>query len=305
MTQKKYTDVTRLGHKTTVDVLKKGDFIVIQEKIDGANASFTLEDSTLVSFSRNTKLEEGNTLGGFYNFVNESIGAKQDLLNPNYIYFGEWTNPHKVKYEGYEKQFFLFDIYDKAKEEYLDFSEVKYESEKLGLNLIPVFYEGKYQSFEHLESFVGKTAINGKLGEKQLGEGIVVKNVNYRDRFGVQKFVKLVVDEFREVQKQKKAKNPTAYLNTPEYLLAESVTTYPRVEKIIYKLIDENVIPKEIENQHIGIIFKEVNVRTYEDVIKEESDSVTEDLDITVLRKHISSLGKNHARTYLMNAGVL
>jgi hypothetical protein len=30
----------RLGHKTTLGVLNEGDHIVIQEKIDGANASF-------------------------------------------------------------------------------------------------------------------------------------------------------------------------------------------------------------------------------------------------------------------------
>ena len=41
---KKYMDVVRLGHKTTEGVLNVGDKIVIQEKIDGANASFKKEN---------------------------------------------------------------------------------------------------------------------------------------------------------------------------------------------------------------------------------------------------------------------
>ena len=40
MEQKKYQDITRLGHKSTIGVLGEGDNIVIQEKLDGANASF-------------------------------------------------------------------------------------------------------------------------------------------------------------------------------------------------------------------------------------------------------------------------
>lgn len=305
MEQKKYTDITRLGHKSTVDVLNVGDNIVIQEKLDGANASFSIDEGELYTYSRNTQLSESNTLGGFYNFILDSFNDRKYLLNEDYIYFGEWLNPHKVKYEGYEKQFFLFDIYSKSKQQYLDFDVTEHEAITLGLNLIPVFYKGKYESFEQLESYIGKTMVNGKLGDKQLGEGIVVKNVDYRDRFGNQLFVKLVVDEFREVQKQKKAKNPTEFMNTPEYIIASSVATKARVEKIIYKLKDEGVIGEEIESKQFGLIFKECNVRTWEDVVKEESDSITEEMDIEKLRKFISNLATKHAKEYLMEIGAM
>ena len=304
MEQKKFTDVVRLGHKSTAEVLNVGDNIIIQEKLDGANASFSLENGELYSFSRRLLLDARNTLGGFYEFVLLNFESKKELLSEDYIYFGEWLNPHKVKYEGYQKQFFLFDIWSKSERKYLDFDVVELEAVKLGLNLIPVFYKGTYESYQQLEQFIGKTLLNGKLGDKEMGEGIVVKNVDFRDRFGNQMFVKLVVDDFREVQKQKKPKDPTLYKSAPEFLLAESIVTKARVEKIIFKLRDEGLIDNEIEQKDVGIIFKECNIRTYEDIIKEESDSITPELDIEVLRKHISSLAKKFAREYLMEIGV-
>lgn len=304
MEQKKFTDVVRLGHKSTAEVLNVGDRIIIQEKLDGANASFSLEGGELHSFSRRLKLDESNTLGGFYQFVLDKFETAKELLNENYIYFGEWLNPHKVKYEGYQKQFFLFDIWDKVNQQYLDFDVVETEAKKLGLNLIPIFFKGTYESYQQLEQYIGKTMLNGKLGDKELGEGIVVKNVDYRDRFGNQMFVKLVVDDFREVQKQKKPKDHTAFKNAPEFLLAESLVTKARVEKIIFKLRDEGLIGDEIEQKEVGVIFKECNVRTYEDLIKEESDSITPELDVETFRKHVSNFTKKFAREYLMEIGV-
>jgi hypothetical protein len=62
---KKYTDIVRLGHKSTQDVLKVGDIISITEKIDGANASFMLDNESEIGvscYSRNTPLNKDNTL---------------------------------------------------------------------------------------------------------------------------------------------------------------------------------------------------------------------------------------------------
>lgn len=302
MTQKKYTDVTRLGHKSTLGVLTVGDNIVIQEKIDGANASFTIIDDELRVFSRNTELSLENTLGGFYNFV---FNCDFTELNADYIYFGEWLNQHKVTYEGNMKKFFLFDIYSKSQCKYLDFEVVQSEATRLNLNLVPVFFVGKYESFEQLQEYVGKTMLNGKLGDVETGEGIVVKNVDYVDKFGNQMYVKLVTDKFIEVQKQKPAKDPSAYLSTPEYIFAESVATYPRVEKIIFKLRDENIISEDIEPKQFGLLFKECNIRTWEDILKEESDSITSDMDTEKLRKFVLNLATKHAKNYLMSIGAM
>lgn len=280
---KKYTDVVRLGHRSTVGVLNVGDHITITEKIDGANASFILNENNEVdSFSRNTPLNEDNTLRGYYGWVKSNI--KPESLNPRYRYFGEWLVSHKIHYKPeYYNNFYLFNVYDEELQEYLPDDIMRNEAERLGIKTVPLMYEGKYISFEHLMSFVGKSemAIN-------YGEGIVVKNVDYKDRYGNQMFVKLVHEDFIEIQKQKAPKDPNKPL-TVEQEFVNMCLTNARVNKLLHKLVDENIIAENFGIEDMGVILKNLGNRVYEDIIKEESDSLPENYDIQLLRKAISS----------------
>lgn len=269
MEQKKYHSIVRYGHRSTREVLNRGDQIIIQEKVDGANASFAVVDGELKCWSRNRELSMGNTLEGFYVWAKQNIEV--DKLLEGVVYFGEWTAQHKVVYEGYAKQFFLYDIYNLHLEEYVSFSMVRDEAKRLGLNLIPVFFEGEFESFEQLMSYVGRTELNGKLGQEVSGEGIVVKNVDYRDRFGKQMFVKLVVDKFAEVQMQKAPKDPKKKF-TPEELKVRECITSPRVEKQLFKMIEEGLLDRDYGVEDMGKILKHVSPLVAEDILKEEMD---------------------------------
>jgi hypothetical protein len=289
--QKKFTDVVRLGHKNTIGVLGEGDHIVIQEKIDGANASFRRVGNDLVAFSRNNQLSEENTLGGFYQFVKElNIQIGEGL-----IFFGEWLNPHKVKYPEHQKKFFLFDIYDIVNGKYLPWETVKAVGTSLGLNLVPVFYEGEYKGFDHLQSFVGKTELGGMLGDIPTGEGIVVKNVTYEDRFGNQMYVKLVTDAFREVQSQKAPKDPKVEA-TQEQVFVDQVVTEARIEKFLHKFVDEGILDEQYGIEDMGTILKNMNPRIKEDVLKEESELLPEQYDEKQLSKAIGRTVANKVK---------
>lgn len=275
MEQKKYHKIIRYGHKSTQDVLNKGDYIIIQEKIDGANASFAVINGELKCWSRNRELNESNTLEGFYEWVQQNVQA-QKLLE-GVVYFGEWTAQHKVSYEGYMKQFFLYDIYNLHLEEYVSFSVVRDEAKRLGLQLIPVFFEGEFESFEQLMSYVGRTDLGGKLKGKPTGEGIVVKNVNYRDEFGKQVFVKLVIDGFREIQRQKQTKDSKKAFSEAELKVRECVTL-PRVEKQVFKLIDNGLLDREYGIEDMGFLLKHTSPMVAEDILKEEM----QDFNVTI-----------------------
>ena len=224
---KKYMDIIRLGHKSTVGVLNEGDNITITEKLDGSNASFKKENGIIKAFSRNTELNEENNLREFYQWT-QTLNV--NLLLDNVIYFGEWLVKHTISYPLDKlNKFYLYDIYNENYSTYLDFSFVQYEANKLNLNLIPLFYKGKYESFEHLKSYVGKTALGG-----EKGEGIVVKNVGYKNKYGNQIFVKLVHEDFIEVQKQKPPKDPNRPLTIEQQFINECLTK-ARVEKLIHK----------------------------------------------------------------------
>lgn len=281
MEQKKYTSISRMGHKSTIGMFEVGDSIVITEKIDCSNASFTLdENGELQVFSRNVQLDESNNLNGFFQWVHENI--KIDEIIPDYIYFGEWLGtPHKVSYLGYEKQFFLFDVYSKSDSIYLPFRAVKSEARWVGLNLVPVFYEGEFVSFEHLESYVGKTALNGKIGELSSGEGIVVKN------YDKQGFAKMVTEAFREVHGGAKAYKKPTELGVEGIFVSQTVTP-ARVEKQFLKLIDEQVLAPDVQIEDMGIILKNLVPAVEADIIKEERDMLPEEYDGKSIRKSVS-----------------
>ena len=67
MQHKKYLNIERLKNNYA-DGFQKGDLIIIQEKIDGANASFQFdfETETFKAFSRNQELNLGNNLRVFW-----------------------------------------------------------------------------------------------------------------------------------------------------------------------------------------------------------------------------------------------
>lgn len=286
---KKYTDVVRYGKSSTQGVIQEGDIISITEKVDGANASFTIDEENPMGvscYSRRLTLSEENTLQGYYGWIKENIVPIKEDLHPNFRYIGEWTTPHKIQYkEEYTKTFLLFSIWDEIAEQYLSDEIVQYEAERLGLKTVEYFYYGKFISYEHMASFIGKSNITK---EPDTGEGIVVKNVRYFDKNGKQVFVKLVSERFAEIQKQKLPKNPN--INQKEVSIIKSILTKPRVDKLMHKLVDEELITKEdfiIEN--MGKLLRLLGDRILEDMIKEESE-ILSNIENKSLRKQVGKL---------------
>lgn len=280
MEQRKYTSIVRMGHRDTVGVVKEGDYITVYEKLDGANASFSLGEDGVLAFSRNTQLSPENNLRGFYEFTR---GISPSALPPDTIYYGEWLVKHKVDYGDKAATFYLFDVYSTIDEDYAPTDVVISEAARLGLAIAPILYAGPYVSFEHLQSFVGRSsyAVNATGGE-----GIVVKNVNFRDQYGNQTFMKLVSEGFREMQPQKAPRDP----NAPETVEVTFVKTYlseARVDKLLRKLVDEAVIPEAFGLKDMGVILRELGGRVYDDLLKEESADLPADFDEKAVRKAI------------------
>ena len=266
MEQKRYKSIERYG-KSGNEITARGN-IVIWEKLDGANASFQREGDKVLCFSHKSYLDgsKDKQLGGFYGWVQENIKA-EDLVE-GFVYFGEWLNIHKINYGDNLKKFFFYDVYDSSKEYYLGMDVICSEAERLGLKLAPIFYEGFYVSENHIQSFVGKSM----LAPDGIGEGVVVKNYEYFDRFGVQKFTKIVTKAFQETNgakvKEMKAKPD------PLTMFINDTVTEARIEKMLHKLVDEGKIKEDYAIEDMGDILKALGSSVYEDVIKEESDTL-------------------------------
>ncbi|MGZ9868260.1 RNA ligase family protein [Priestia endophytica] len=272
---KKYMKIIRHGKSSTHLTLQNDAYITITEKLDGANASFKREGNQILCFSRNNELNEENTLRGFYGWVQDNIKA-EDLVE-GVIYFGEWLVRHKLDYGENENKFYLFDTYNEETEKYLEASFTTSEADRLNLNLVPVFYEGTFQSMEHIQSFVGKS----KLGEH--GEGVVVKNVSYEDKHGVQQFTKFISDHFAEVKQVKKQRQaPTKDLL--DEFVGLNLTT-PRVDKMLHKLVDEEILQQDYDITDMGIILKNLGTKVYEDIIEEELDELLKHVKAKIGKK--------------------
>lgn len=279
MQHKKYLSIERLKNNYT-DGFQKGDLIIIQEKIDGANASFQydFENNQITAYSRKQTLSLENNLRGFWEYAQSLDKEKyNDLILKDLRFFGEWLVQHTVKYPSdcYQK-FYLFDIYNTATQKYLTQDIVKTLAEKLGLIYVPTLYIGEFQSWEHIYSFLGQTKLGG-----EYGEGIVVKNMskinnpNTRLPF----YIKIVCSQFTETKgvKEQKVINLEEQADKEYKLeLVKSIVTKERITKTLHKMVDENIIPVDWNESNMGVIAKNINSLIYHDCVKEEKEIVEE-----------------------------
>lgn len=277
LSHKKYMDIERLKPQFA-DCFEKGDLIYIQEKIDGANASFQYDNETnsIVAFSRKQTLGLGNNLRGFWEWTQAlDVNIVKEVLGDNLRMFCEWLVPHSVVYprERYHKAY-CYDVYDTVKQMYLSQDEVRQIVDKLGLIYVPVFYVGEFISWEHCLSFVGKTELGG-----DYGEGIVIKNhtklnnENTRTPF----YTKIVGEKFQETKGHNEAKiiDPEQLKSNEENRnLCETIVTEARVRKLLNKMVDEQILPEDWAEKEMGVIAKNLTKMCYEDCIKEENDTV-------------------------------
>ena len=277
MKQKKYMDIERLKDKY-VDGFVSGDHIIVQEKVDGANFSirYSEEDNTIKAFSRKKVLEFGNNLRGAWEWSQKlDVDLVHKVLGNNLVLFGEWLVAHTIIYpqDRYQNAYF-YDVWNTENEQYLPQDRVKEIINSLELIYVPVFYEGKFESWENLSQFVGKTDLGG-----EKGEGIVIKNMtrlndsNTRLPF----YTKIVTAEFCETKAHRDSKPVDMKKVEQRKVLqdtVETVVTEARVKKLVHKMVDEGIIPEDWDEHNMSIIAKSIGKEIYYDCLKEEPETV-------------------------------
>jgi len=274
MEQKKYMNIERLK-PVSVDSFEVGDHIIVQEKIDGANFSIRYDssDDTIKSFSRKKVLDFKNNLRGAWNWSQTlDIELFKSIMGDNLILFMEWLVPHSVKYpDDKYNHAYCYDIYDIKNDCYLKQDVVKEAVRKLGLIYVPVFYDGKFITWENLNAFVGKTYLGGSYGE-----GVVVKNMtklnNPNNRLPF--YTKIVCKQFAETKEVKPIDTKKIALREECQKLTSSIVTKARVNKLINKMADNGIITVDWNEHDMGTIAKNLGKEVYYDCKKEEPDVV-------------------------------
>lgn len=275
MQHKNFMDI-KVASEETITGFNPGDHIVIQTKIDGANAAIRYDSKTdsIVAQSRKNILDMTNNLRGFYEFTQllDKENIKR-ILGDRYVVFGEWLVRHTVVYpqERYDS-FYCYDVYDTELHTYLSQDNVKEFADTLDLTYVWTWYDGKFISWEHCKSFLGYSAY----GEVEQ-EGIVVKNMSLlsqaENRLPV--YVKIVNDKFKETKHTKKRVKKPA-MDADEYAeviqQVEEIVTRARVEKIVHKAVDESLIPEIWTTEDLGTIAKCIPKEVVQDCLKEEKE---------------------------------
>lgn len=191
----KYQHVERFGTLATKGI--EDGMCFVFPKIDGTNASLWFENNILYAGSRNRSLELDNDNAGFYNWaINQENIIEFFLLHPELRLFGEWLVPHTLTtYEDSAwKRFYVFDVM--VNDIYLTYEQYQPILELFKIDYIPPICKVKNPTYERLVNQLDKNLflIKDGLGT---GEGIVIKNYEYKNKFGRVIWAKIVKNEFK------------------------------------------------------------------------------------------------------------
>lgn len=248
-----YPSIFAIGHRALAELLL--DPVIVEEKVDGSQFSFGLfdhDDGERVLHCR-SKGAQLNIVAPEKMFTEAVEVAKSLPLTVGWTYRAEYLKKPKHNALAYdripEKHLIVFDI-NTDHEEYLSYQDKATECARLGLEVVPLVFEGMIESAEHFRSMIDRVSALG--GQKV--EGVVVKN--YR-RFGPDKKVlmgKFVSEAFKEVHASEwKAANPSRS-DIVERLI-DMLRTPARWHKAVQHLREQGQI--EDSPRDIGLLIKE------------------------------------------------
>lgn len=210
-----YQHVERIS-SPSCDGLLNNPRVFVEAKVDGTNACVWYEHREYHAGSRKREVSLEDDNAGFAQwFFNsedeEACGLRTCLLDhPDFYIYGEWMAKFVGQIKDYNQEakyhFYIFDVYDAAKGEYLAGDVwrsilAQYDLEPWFVEILAVLdYPTKEQ--------IAEIAQNNKFlldNANHPGEGVVLKCYEWRNQFGRQQWGKLVLDEYKQEKSRNKA----------------------------------------------------------------------------------------------------
>ena len=245
---KKYQHVERFG-STEVKDIEIGECLIFP-KLDGTNSSVWLHDvGHIRAGSRNRELTLDKDNAGFYAYASSNDNIKNYLeKHPTHRLYGEWLVPHSLKTyrDDAWRRFYIFDVCIDKEDggvEYIPYDIYKPLLEEFNLDYIPPLAVIRNGSYDQLIYYLDKNNFLVQDG-KGSGEGIVIKNYNFYNRYGRQTWAKIVTNEFKE-KHIKEMGSPRIWY---EFIKEESwnIVKHFKSPTINYKLLN-NLVTKRIK----------------------------------------------------------
>jgi predicted transcriptional regulator len=260
-----YSSIFNIGHKALSNLFDGP--VYVEEKVDGSQFSFGLIETSEFEQSRGEEpfklrvRSKGVEMvldapDKMFTKAVETVKSLKDLLHPGWTYRAEYLRAPKHNALIYNRipkdHLIIFDI-EIGECEFLEYPSKWMEAKRLGLEVVPLLWQGKIDSLEEFRDFLTTDSVLG--GQKI--EGVVIKPVGY-GLFGKDKKVlmgKFVSEAFKEVHAHMwKADNPT--VNDIVAALGASYGTQARWQKALQHLTEKGLITDA--PQDIGLLMKEI-----------------------------------------------
>lgn len=272
--------------------------VVVQEKLDGANFRFTMQDDMefLLYGSRNQEFNESSAPKNFKPII-EYI--KKRLKNRPYenlrllkdvIVYGEAMLKHTIQYDKCTPLFIIFDVYSLKNNCYLPYEIVQNWGEMLNMEVVSGERYPTFMEFYNIYMLKKEDIIPKSKYYDGPAEGVVIKDV-----MG-QGFLKIVGEKYREAMKSPKKNRLTDVIGDCNSQIVATYCTEARLNKCLNKLFYDEVIRK-VSMEAIRPLLDTI----YNDIIEEEAVNIFKNnscgnIQPKIIKKHIGSYCAKYIR---------
>lgn len=228
-----YMHVERLG-TDEVDGILNG-CCCISTKLDGTNTVIWMDDGNVCVGSRKRVITPEDDNAGCAAYVLSQPEFRNYLEHfPSHILYGEFLVQHSIKtyVPTAWKKVYIFDVYDVEKHQYLDYEDYIDGLNEYNILSIPPIDIINNPTQEDIEKCIKHSTF---LNNGEPGEGIVIHNPSFKNKWGRTVFAKIVRDEFKTVKKEGKRQSNT----TLEEDIVERFCTPEFIEKEYHKLVED------------------------------------------------------------------
>jgi hypothetical protein len=259
----KYQHIERIGNEEVIGI--ENGVCYVFPKIDGSCGSVWWDDGVRAgSRRREVSLDKDNQ--GFYEHILNN--EKYELFlkeNKDLMLYGEWLVRHSLKTyrDDAWNKFYVFDVcgFDGENLIYLSYKDYVDVLLYYDIDFIPCQKIIKNPTYEMLVKELENNNFLIKDGEG-FGEGIVIKNYEFKNKYNRTTWGKIVTSEFKE-KHQKEMGAPEINNNVIEEEIVEKFITTAFVEKVYEKIRNENdgwtskYIPRLLETVFYDLIQEE------------------------------------------------
>lgn len=302
---KAYQHVCRLGTEETEGILQNS-VVYVTPKLDGTNSSIWMENGEICCGSRTRELSAEKDNAGFYAWVHsdhEEMKYIKQFFNtfPNLRLYGEYTGTSKFvgNIKDYDSSalgmFHIFDVFSDEEKSYLD--------DGYWRNLLNIFNLGNYYVpilavlnnpvVEDIEN-IAKENKYLLTNANHAGEGVVIRALGWRNKYGRQQYAKLVLDEYKQSKKEKKK---TAAIENVEEWIIDNYLTDAEISKNMAKAAMQ-FNADEFDNCDGRMIGYLLNISWNESVLEEAKNWLKKLRNPVVDFAKLKNLCENKVRKY-------